>query len=138
MKSSTVGCLPNHPNLISQYTGLKFSIFYQEKLKIGEPSSAATKVDRQINESDHRDEEKNIMGRKIDILFVGDLKDVGKLELASVETKPANATKDVQRIDLNKNIKTTKSIYSNLQLLVNGSDDIAGNIGMMIVGKYNL
>lgn len=107
-------------------------------MKIGEPSSAATKVDRQINESDHRDEEKNIMGRKIDILFVGDLKDVGELELAFVEIKPANATKDVQRIDLNKNIKTTKSIYSNLQLLVNGSGDIAGNIGMMIVGKYNL
>ncbi|CEP13514.1 hypothetical protein [Parasitella parasitica] len=94
------------------------------KIKIGEPCCAATKLDREINEFDIKDtEQKNIVGRRVDVIFVGLLEDVGPIELASAEIKPANATEDMQRLDLNKNIRTNKSILNNLNMLVNGGNE---------------
>lgn len=105
-------------------------------LKISEASSAATKIDREINEFEYNKiEQKNIMGRKIDLLFVGDLKKCWRSWAGPAEIKPANATADVVRIDLNKNIRTTKSIRNNIKMLVNDSSDTLDNIGMMIIGK---
>jgi hypothetical protein len=87
----------------------------------------ATKYERQINEYEYGDVLTGVYGRKIDLIFKGpivDDKGVKKaIELSSVEIKPASVAEDAEAIQLNKNIRISKSILHNIVTHMGEYDD---------------
>lgn len=82
-------------------------------MKTGEPTSYATKVQREINEFEYANLDKNVMGRRIDMLLVGEVLNEAKdsdIELSAIEIKPACISDVVEQTQFNKNVRTAKCL----------------------------
>ncbi|CAO3653681.1 unnamed protein product [Cunninghamella echinulata] len=112
-----------------------FKILFRDNdiyIKSGELSCEASKIDRKINEYEYGISSKNIMGRKIDLIFYINI-DNAKYELLPIEFKPMNITSEICKIQRNKNLRLNKSIMSKL-IHVTGKEN-TNIIGMDVVGK---
>ncbi|KAI7904579.1 uncharacterized protein BX663DRAFT_586171 [Cokeromyces recurvatus] len=103
-------------------------------LRIGETNSTGTKFDRMLNEMEFGETSAYVSGRKVDMIVetkTVNIKNVTiTVELSNAEFKKMDVEDDFITIQQNKNIRTSKSILSNIFPL-EGHNTV---IGMNFVG----
>lgn len=101
----------------------------------------SAKYERQINEYEYEDVSTSIYGRKVDLILEGSILDdknvKQSIELCSVKIKPAGVSKDVEAIQLNKNIGVNKSILRNIVAHMGEHNDDCYVLGIDILGKID-
>ncbi|KAI7855312.1 hypothetical protein BDC45DRAFT_505925 [Circinella umbellata] len=102
----------------------------QVHLSVGELTSTATKFERIINEYEFGETNKNVSGRKIDLLFqtiTVNVQNKPKIfDLSSVEFKKMGSDDNYLSLQQNKNIRTMKSVLGSLLATVNQMDVVLG------------
>ena len=93
-------------------------------------TSTATKFERIINEYEFGETNKNVSGRKIDLLFqtiTVNVQNKPKIfDLSSVEFKKMGSDDNYLSLQQNKNIRTMKSVLGSLLATVNQMDVVLG------------
>ncbi|KAI7903088.1 uncharacterized protein BX663DRAFT_569172 [Cokeromyces recurvatus] len=92
--------------IVDQYSAVQ--------IKSGEHTSYATKIQHELNEFEYGTLDKGVMGRRIALLLTGkvlnDKNEEVDIESSSIEIKPACVTDDIERIQFNKNVRTSKCL----------------------------